>query len=424
MKKLILTALSLLAAAQIFAQTTREDIYSNPELSAGLLCVYPGPQGTPTKAPKGYKPFYISHFARHGSRYLADMEKYTTVLDALRDASKADALTDLGKDLLSRIEIIWADARGRDGELTRKGVEQHRGIAERMYRNYPQVFKGDVFMTARSTQVPRCMLSMDAFCERLKELNPDLRISRDASGRDRKYISARTKEYEAYIKEHDITPGLYEWCESCVHPDRLTASVFSSQEYIDAHVDKSTFMLNLFEIAGDMQDVDLDISLYDLFQKEELYDLWQSRNASFYGGRGPNIYGGEVLMKRSIALLKHILETADEAIETGNSAATLRFSHDSYLAPLCTTMRLSDCMGTATSWDQIAGVWSNYKVAPMAGNVQLVFFRNKAGDVIVKFLHNEAEVGIPAETDIYPFYHWDDVKAYYQTTYDYINEKY
>ena len=49
----------------------------------------------------------------------------------------------------------------------------------------------------------------------------------------------------------------------------------------------------------------------------------------------------------------------------------------------------------------------------MAGNIQMVFFRNKAGDVIVKFMHNERETSIPVETDIYPFYHWGDVRAYY-----------
>ena len=423
MKKHFLVALSLLAAVQAFAQTTREDIYSNPELSAGLLCAYPGPQGTVTKAPKGYKPFYISHFARHGSRHLTDHEEYTDVLDALRAASDAGVLTDLGKDVLARVEVIWKDARKREGELTSKGVEQHRGIAERMYRNYPQVFKGDAVLTARSTQVPRCMLSMDAFCERLKELNPDLRISRDASGRDRAYISSHSKEYSEWLKDHDITEGLAEWRSSCIHPDRLVASLISSQEYVDAHIDKPKMMRQLFDIASDMQNVDLDVSLYDIFQKEELYDLWRQNNAGFYGTRGPNSRGGEMPYRGSLALLKNIIETADEAIETGSTVATLRFSHDSYLAPLCTTLRLSDCVGATGEWGKVSEVWSNYKVSPMAGNVQLVFFRNKAGEVIVKFLHNEAEVGIPVETDMYPFYRWEDVKAYYIKTYDYNNAR-
>ena len=51
----------------------------------------------------------------------------------------------------------------------------------------------------------------------------------------------------------------------------------------------------------------------------------------------------------------------------------------------------------------------------MAGNVQLVFFKNpmKPGDVLVKFLLNEVETAIPVKTDLYPFYHWKDVRDFY-----------
>ena len=45
----------------------------------------------------------------------------------------------------------------------------------------------------------------------------------------------------------------------------------------------------------------------------------------------------------------------------------------------------------------------------------MVFFRNsQTDDVIVKFLHCEKEVEIPVQTDIAPYYHWKDVKAYYE----------
>ena len=60
--------------------------------------------------------------------------------------------------------------------------------------------------------------------------------------------------------------------------------------------------------------------------------------------------------------------------------------------------------------------FADFKIAPMAGNVQIVFFRNKknADDVIVKFMLNERETSIPVATDIAPFYHWSDVKAFYR----------
>ena len=63
-----------------FAQGSREAIQQDPLKVAGSFYVYDGnalPAMTP--APKGYKPFYISHFARHGARYC------TSEYDALYD---------------------------------------------------------------------------------------------------------------------------------------------------------------------------------------------------------------------------------------------------------------------------------------------------------------------------------------------------
>ena len=54
----------------------------------------------------------------------------------------------------------------------------------------------------------------------------------------------------------------------------------------------------------------------------------------------------------------------------------------------------------------------------MAGNIQIVFFRNKSGDVLVKFMLNEREVKVPVTTDCAPFYHWKDVKDYYNSILD------
>ena len=51
----------------------------------------------------------------------------------------------------------------------------------------------------------------------------------------------------------------------------------------------------------------------------------------------------------------------------------------------------------------------------MAANIQLVFYRKKASDdVLVKFLYNEREVRIPVESDLAPYYRWNDVRDFYR----------
>lgn len=420
MKRCLLAfTVTLAVSSAATAQTTRQEMYDDPEQTSGLYFVYPEAPGVQTRAPKGFKPFYISHFSRHGSRWLADPDDYRIPVQVLRSADSAGVLTPLGQDALKRLEIVYEDARQREGDLSPLGVRQHRGISERMYSCYRQAFSKGAEVTARSTQVPRCMISMDVFCERLKELEPGLCISRDASVRDQWYLYSGNQEYREYVASHDIGFGSYR--ASTEHPDRFVASLFSSQEFIDCHVDRKDLYKRMFAIAQVMPNTELDIRFYDLFRPEEMFDMWQGHNAWFYTVAGPNPLAGEMAYRKSLGTLKQILDTAEDYIDNGRHGATLRFSHDAYLVPLCTTLRLDDCMGQASDPREVHKVWCCHKISPMAGNVQIVFFRNRAGEVILKFLHNEVEVGIPVETDIYPFYRWEDVKKYYQDTYDYEN---
>ena len=90
MKKLFLTLLSFtLLCTVVNAQQAKQEIYDNIYLSASNYLAYPGPtQEKLTPAPKGYKPFYISHYGRHGSRYLIGEEDYDYPISILSAAEK------------------------------------------------------------------------------------------------------------------------------------------------------------------------------------------------------------------------------------------------------------------------------------------------------------------------------------------------
>ncbi|MCI5980588.1 MAG: histidine-type phosphatase, partial [Muribaculaceae bacterium] len=71
MKKLLFLLISVLAIVLAASAGTRDDFKANIKASANNLQAYPDsnlPQLTP--APSGYKPFYIDHYGRHGSRWL------------------------------------------------------------------------------------------------------------------------------------------------------------------------------------------------------------------------------------------------------------------------------------------------------------------------------------------------------------------
>ena len=185
------------------AQTTREEMEANPAQTGGVYLAYPTDIPAQTSAPKGYKPFYISHYGRHGSRYLIGDRDYKWVLDLFAAAHRSAALTPLGEDVYGRLQQVWAEAEGHGGDLSPLGVRQHRGIAERMFRSFPEVFEGTPVISARSTVVLRCAMSMAAFGDRLKELNPGLRISYEASQKYMDYLNYHSEESNRFTSLTD-----------------------------------------------------------------------------------------------------------------------------------------------------------------------------------------------------------------------------
>ena len=71
MKRLFLAAILWAAALSVSAQQPdiEAQLKAHPEFLAGTDYLCPTGPATLTKAPKGYKPFYISHYGRHGARY-------------------------------------------------------------------------------------------------------------------------------------------------------------------------------------------------------------------------------------------------------------------------------------------------------------------------------------------------------------------
>ena len=93
MKKLGVALFIALLATSAVAQTARQEIEANICLSGSNYLAYPTPQKSLTKAPKGKTPFYISHYARHGSRFLINPDKYIKTLETLQKAYEEGKLT-------------------------------------------------------------------------------------------------------------------------------------------------------------------------------------------------------------------------------------------------------------------------------------------------------------------------------------------
>ena len=398
------------------AQTTFEEISADLNKAGGVYLAYPTVETKQTPAPKGYKPFYVSHYGRHGSRYLLSDRDYQWIIQLMEKAETVNGLTPLGHDVLKRLNMVWEEAQGRAGDLTPLGVRQHQGIAERMSKNFPEVFRGKRHVSARSTVVYRCAMSMVAFGDRLKQLNPQLDMSYEMSEKYMSYLNYHSARSNAFThgKKGPWVEEYRKFEEAQVHPDRLVSTLFSNADFIRCEVNPSELMWGLYWIAVDMQDMETPVSFFDLFTAKEMFDLWQCVNYRFYMGNANPLASNGIVMTNAKSLVENILESADAAIKDRSIAATLRFGHDGNVIPLLALLQIENFDVAVAGPAEVYKHWCDFKATPMASNVQIVFFENKAGDILVKFMHSENEVHVPVKTDQWPFYHWNDVKEYYQ----------
>ncbi len=415
MRRITSVILLLLIVLTTQAQTAREEINANRQLSANNYYAYPSPTGRLKAPPKGYEPFYISTYARHGSRYLIDPNDYLFPKKVLLQADSLNKLTDTGKRTLEVVLQMSDMAEKRYGELTSVGARQHRGIAKRMYANFPQIFADSAEVDARSTVVIRCILSMTSECLQLQAMNPKLKIRNDASYHDMPYMNPSDKKLSNLADSEEVKKARKEFEAKHIHPGRLMKVLFTDGAYVEENVDTLRLMRRLFDIAANMQSHDTDMELYSLFTNDECYDLWSCNNVYWYLTHACSPVTDCLMPYREAELLRNILDTADGALKDSKHGATLRFGHESCLLPLVALLELDNHGESYPDIEKLSEQWRAYNIFPMACNVQFVFFRKKGNDdILVKVLLNEHETKLPVKTDLAPYYHWKDVEGYYR----------
>ena len=427
MKKFLVFSLALACAATLFAQNPRVDFKNNRDMAADAYWAYPGPTGQLTPTPEGYIPYYISHYGRHGSRWLIDPKDYTEPVAILKEADKAGKLTATGKDVLRKMQLLDDAARDRYGELTQRGAEQHKGIALRMIRNFPEVFAGPTNIDAKSTVVIRCILSMENALHQLLLVNPELRITHDASHHDMYYMNLEDKKLQARRKSDEIKKVFVPFKAKYVKPERVMNLLFNDKEYWKNNVDSGKLFSKLIKNASNIQSTELrhQISLWPLFNDIEIYNYWKTNNAWWYINYGGSPLSGGIQPFSQRNLLRNIIETADSCLRLDHPGVTLRYGHDTMVMPLTCLLDLDGMGKSINDLEKIdQEKWCDYNIFPMACNIQFIFYRKSGAnpgdmsDIIFKVLRNENEATLPIATDIAPYYRWSDFKAYFEKKLD------
>lgn len=412
MKKLVTIVFCLAAMLQAAAQhNTKEEVFADIERSGGVHYMYPMNQPKPTAAPKGYKPFYISHVGRHGARYALGETVYEEILAVWQKGHDKGLLTTEGEELYKAYVALFPEISGREGILTHKGQEQHRHIARTMFQNFPEVFKGETFVRAYSTVSHRVIVSMFSFLTELGSLDRTFHFDADYGHPYQDILLPKVIDspddrgcLEAFGKFRDRNLDL----------DAIMGRWFTKPDSLVTNKYKFCFDLHTVVCTLDNIDAPVPSALYTLFTPEERYALWRVNNFRDYQILGWYPGSENLRPKAMKALLADIIDNAEPDWQKG-IGLRLRFAHDSTLMPLLSLMDVNGMGIVQGDPEEVENYWRNFDI-PMATNLQLIFFKSKKDpDILVQVLHNGFEATLPLPMAAPgSFYRWEDIKTSYR----------
>ena len=416
--RVLLMGLLFCMAVASGAQSAFNMITRNRNFSASNYCIYPDSVELPmTDAPAGKKPFYISHYGRHGSRYLSNRKGYDIPHRILVKADSLGKLTPKGKQVMQELEMILRDSEDRWGDLTGLGKRQHRDIARRMMTHFPEVFEGSAHIDARSTTVNRCVVSMGAAMQQMKALNPALDITMKASKADMWYMNHQ----DSVLRKQMNTPATKEaykkFSAKRIQNPRLMHLLFNDTVYIK-EVDEEWLNYYLLKTALIQQNTKMSekSSMVDLFTYEEIHQFWQRENAWWYFTYGPSPLNGGKQPFTQRFLLRKMIEEADSCIRLPKPGVQMRFGHETVVLPLTCLLGINGFDYQIMDLEELeSSGWWACLVFPMASNIQIVFYRSSPKDknVLIKVLLNEKETRLPLPDKLAPYYRWKDFRDYY-----------
>ena len=412
MKRLFSILFFVSMAMMSWAQSVSalDQVKANPKRAYGTDFPYSFDVPALTKAPKGYTPFYISHYSRHGSRYYWNEMLYPQLDTLLVTAHRRHQLTAEGERFYERFSACKDELKTGVSELSNLGWEQHQRIARIMYNNFPEVFKNGGNVLAISSLSGRCVLSMSAFCQELVQCNPKIEI-REQSSRFTLDGVVPTDRQNPVKHKFPRAKARFENHRDLFHyEDKLDsliiARTFTSTDSLPGRVNR--IPENLINLYTSLPSIDHEGMMGNIITDQEIAARWESSNLGSYSWVFTPKYD-------MIPILQDILKKADAVINgSSDHIADLRFGHDTCLGPLTVLMGLNGADADPEDPNEVKNVYQNWQTGK-ASNIQLVFYRGKKGpnDILVKCLLNGAEATLPVPTDSFPYYPWTAFRKVY-----------
>ena len=415
MKRITLAIVLLTVALGVGAQTwnVTDDLREDRQKASGCEGPYRFDAPALTPAPKGYKPFYIGGYARHGSRYAWNDQTYSRIRDRLQVAHDAGALTSRGEQLYKDFMDFYLEPYYNTGDLVDLGWEQHTRIGHIMAREFPTVFKGKgKKITARCSVVGRSIVSMGAFCLALQKDFPTLDIVENVRQTNMPVTAngGARRELRKPRAGRPHTPGgegYWAFAKRKTDREAILDRLVTDASVLGDEDNQLEFVFDLHDLWGGYHNYTDSNFLEDLFTPQQAVDLWEVANYSDFLGHSFN-------RLNQIELLQDIERLADEAVAGGDHCADFRFGHDYVLNAFFPLLNIGGSAYVPDKADDVKFWFQNYNT-PMASNIQFVLYRSKKtpDDILFMVLHNGAEAIMPQFTPVSgPYYRWSDFKQW------------
>ncbi|WP_343675253.1 histidine-type phosphatase [Chitinophaga sp.] len=382
----------------------------------GTKTPYPFKQADYTPVPKGYTAAYVNYTGRHGARFMTKAGSDVKLL-ALLNRSQ---LTSLGDSIRAMAAQFLEIEKDNYENISLLGdVEQH-AIGERLLKREATAFKGRG-ITIEVTHKKRTRQSADGFLKAF------------AAYKGKKEFKMVQDTNENVLRFYDLSPAydafkngkvIAERIDSLQHDPRTKAIVaqISQRLFTTAPSEKeqtalAEWLYDLysiqFSLVMEMQQANVHFDFGKAFTNEDLQWLDKVNSAADFLEKGAGLDTLGIQSRIAAPLLLDLVTSTDALIKGKlRKDAVLRFSHAEAISPLATLMGIPEASVPSNSIYNFDKNWKAENIIPLSANIQWIIYSN-GKQFLIKVLLNEREVALPVKTANYPYYKWEDVKAYY-----------
>ena len=403
----------------------------------GSKTPYPAPQ-TKLEKPDDLKicrVIHINHVGRHGSRHMNNTHNINNLNTILTEAKLHNGLKNPGHLLIK----LLAEAKNLEShenlkQLTKLGKKEHRDIADRMHKEFEDLFNTSSeqkTLVLQNTHVKRTKDSLEAFWGRLVEMDPKLLENAHIVSPEKGICDPKLRFFDAcnsyisYKKDGYWKPIIQEaiWNKDAQQNiNNILGKIFTANfiKNLDSQrqIDITRNIYNLCQLDANINQTNRRVNFCSFFTKEsEIENFNWEEDALSYFSKGPAGQPGSIAHQSACPLVADFLVSSERAIRDPHNApiAHLRFGHAETIVPFLVLLGLYNTDSMSDMLTRPKG--RNFrmsKLSPMGANIQWILYACPNQEYRVRMLHNEKDVSFPiAGCEKSAWCAWPKVKSFF-----------